>query len=204
MDEFLGPVKTKRDDLFLKLVKKISKPDYTMHFMEDRYGRKAMFYNYKGVEIKKDECCILKATIAEHRRSKFDNGKPLTYLNRVTVRRNLGTKEDPKWTEKYHDPNPNNKCFGGKVIIMMKGGSTISEEINVADAHPAGKRPFTRKEYINKFKTLTDGIVSKKESDRFLKCVQNLPKLKAKDLIGLNVEVKTSIKDKSKSSKGIF
>ena len=96
MEDYLGPVKTKRDDLFLKLVKKISKPDYTMHFMEDRYGRKAMFYNYKGVEIKKDECCILKATIAEHRRSKFDNGKPLTYLNRVTVRRNLGTKENPK------------------------------------------------------------------------------------------------------------
>ena len=96
MDEFLGPVKTKRDDLFLKLVKKISKPDYTMHFMEDRNGRKAMFYNYKGVEIKKDECCIIKATIAEHRRSKFDNGAPLTYLNRVTVRKNLGTKENPK------------------------------------------------------------------------------------------------------------
>ena len=96
MEDYLGPVKTKRDDLFLKLVKKISKPDYTMHFMEDRNGRKAMFYNYKGVEIKKDECCILKATIAEHRRSKFDNGKPLTYLNRVTVRKNLGTKENPK------------------------------------------------------------------------------------------------------------
>ena len=96
MNDYLGPVKTKRDDLFLKLVKKISKPDYTMHFMEDRYGRKAMFYNYKGVEIKTDECCILKATIAEHRRSKFDNGKPLTYLNRVTVRRNMGSKENPK------------------------------------------------------------------------------------------------------------
>jgi len=96
MEEYLGPVKTKRDDLFLKLVKRVKKPDYTMHFMEDRYGRKAMFYNYKGVEIKQDECCILKATIAEHRRSKFDNGAPLTYLNRVTVRKNLGTKENPK------------------------------------------------------------------------------------------------------------
>ena len=38
----------------------------------------------------------------------------------------------------------------------------------------------------------------------FLKYVQNLPNLKAKELIGLNVEVKSSIKDKSKSSKGIF
>jgi len=96
MEDYLGPVKTKKDDLFLKLVKRVRKSDYTMHFMEDRNGRKAMFYNYKGVEIKQDECCILKATIAEHRRSKFDNGKPLTYLNRVTVHRNLGTKENPK------------------------------------------------------------------------------------------------------------
>ena len=96
MDEYLGPVNTKRDDLFLKLIKKISKPTYTMHFMEDRNGRKAMFYNYKGGEIKKDDCGLLKATIAEHRRSKYDNGKPLTYLNRVTVRRNMGTKENPQ------------------------------------------------------------------------------------------------------------
>jgi hypothetical protein len=96
MEDYLGPVKTKKDDLFLKLVKRVRKPDYTMHFMEDRNGRKAMFYNYKGVEIKQDECCILKATIAEHRRSKFDNGKPLTYLNRVTVVRNLGSVENPK------------------------------------------------------------------------------------------------------------
>ena len=54
------------------------------------------------------------------------------------------------------------------------------------------------------FKSLSDGIISQKESDRFLKCVQNLPKLKSKDLMGLNVEVKSSIKDKSKVSKGIF
>ena len=96
MEDYLGPVKTKKDDLFLKLVKKVSNPEYTMHFMEDRNGRKAMFYNYKGVEIKEGECALLKATIAEHRRSKFDNGKPLTYLNRVTVRRNMGSKEEPK------------------------------------------------------------------------------------------------------------
>ena len=95
MEDYLGPVKSK-PELFLKLVKKVSKPEYTMHFMEDRNGRKAMFYNYKGVEIKQGECVLIKATIAEHRRSKFDNGKPLTYLNRVTVVRNLGTKENPK------------------------------------------------------------------------------------------------------------
>ena len=96
MDEYLGPVKTKSDKLFLKLVKKVSKPEYTMHFLEDRHGRKAMFYNYKGVEIKKDDCVLLKATIAEHRRQKFGAGEPLTYLNRVTVLRNMGSKENPQ------------------------------------------------------------------------------------------------------------
>ena len=121
MDEYLGPVNTKRDDLFLKLVKKISKPSYTMHFMEDRKGRKAMFYNYKGVEIKKDECCIIKATIAEHRRSKFDNGAPLTYLNRVTVRKNMGSKENPKIV------------FGEEGIERGSANKTWQEQISKED-----------------------------------------------------------------------
>ena len=56
----------------------------------------------------------------------------------------------------------------------MKNGSTISEEINVADAHPAGKRPFERDQYIKKFKTLTDGLITKKESARFITLVQKL------------------------------
>ena len=86
----------------------------------------------------------------------------------------------------------------------MKNGKTISEEINVADAHPAGNRPFGRKEYINKFKTLTDGVISKNESVRFLKLVQKLRNLKANDLKGLNVEVMPKVKSKSKDSKGIF
>ena len=95
MEKFLGEVKTK-PELFLKLVKKISKPDYTMHMMEDRNGRKAMFYNYKGVEFKEGDCVRLKATIADHRINKYDNNAPLTYLNRVTILANKGTKENPK------------------------------------------------------------------------------------------------------------
>ena len=96
MNEYLGSVKTKSDKLFLKLVKIVEKQDYTMHFLEDRHGRKAMFYNYKGVEIRKDDCVLLKATIAEHRTDRYDGGTPLTYLNRVTVRENRGSKENPK------------------------------------------------------------------------------------------------------------
>ena len=116
----------------------------------------------------------------------------------------IATRENKKWTKKYHDKDPKKKCFGGKVIIKMKNGLSISEEINVADAHPAGNRPFGRKEYINKFETLTNGIISKKESGRFLKLVQNLKNLKSRDLKGLNIEVMPKIKRLSKSSKGIF
>ena len=95
MEKFLGEVKTK-PELFLKLVRKISKPEYTMHMMEDRNGRKAMFYNYKGVEFKEGDCVKLKATIADHRINKYDNNAPLTYLNRVTILANRGTKENPQ------------------------------------------------------------------------------------------------------------
>ena len=43
-EPFLAPKGT-RDEFFLRLDKRIKKPEYTMHFMVDREGRKAMFYN---------------------------------------------------------------------------------------------------------------------------------------------------------------
>ncbi len=122
----------------------------------------------------------------------------------VQLWRKIITKENKKWTNKYHHRDPKKKCFGGKVIVKMKNGSIISEEINVADAHPAGKRPFGRKEYINKFKILTDNIISKKESQRFLKCVQNLRKLKPKDLKKLNIEILPKMRKRIKKGKSIF
>ncbi len=89
MEKFLGEIKTK-PELFLKLTKRISRPDYTMHFMEDRNGRKAMFYNYKGPEFNEGDCVLLKATIAEHRKDKYSS-EPLTYINRVTILENKGS-----------------------------------------------------------------------------------------------------------------
>ncbi len=122
----------------------------------------------------------------------------------ITLWKKISTRENKKWTKKYHDPNPNNKCFGGKVIIQMKNGTKITEEINVADAHPAGKRPFGREQYINKFKILTKGIITKEESDRFLKNVQNLKKLKSNDLDGLNIKAIPNIKSNFNKKKAIF
>ena len=107
----------------------------------------------------------------------------------VKLWKKIVTRENKIWTKKYHYKDPKKKSFGGKVIIKMKNGSTISEEINVADAHPAGKRPFKREQYIEKFRTLTDGIISEKECSRFLKVVQNLKNLKHNNLHRLNIEV---------------
>ena len=116
----------------------------------------------------------------------------------------IDTFEDSDWTKRYHDPNPANKCFGGKVIINMKDGSNITEEKGVADAHPNGNRPFRRNNYIEKFKMLTDGIISNKESKRFLEIVQNLKKLKGKDLLQLNIEVMSKIHKKRPKKITIF
>ena len=46
----------------------------------------------------------------------------------------------------------------------MTDGTTISEELAVADAHPAGARPFARKQYVAKFRTLADGVDRSRES----------------------------------------
>jgi 2-methylcitrate dehydratase len=131
---------------------------------------------------------------------------PLRARRKSTVKlwQKIVTRENKKWTQKYHDRDPKKKCFGGKVIITMKDGSTISDEINVADAHPVGKRPFMREQYIKKFKTLTKGIITVKESKRFLKLVQNLRSLKANNLKDLNIQVIQRFSKKTTNKKTIF
>ncbi|MDB3995673.1 MmgE/PrpD family protein [Candidatus Pelagibacter sp.] len=108
----------------------------------------------------------------------------------IKIWKSIKTYEDKKWTKKYHDPNPMKKSFGAKVVVTLNNGKKIIEQLDRADAHPYGARPFKRQNYINKFLTLTDGILNKKESDRFLKIVQNLKNLKSGELDKLNIEVK--------------
>ena len=121
----------------------------------------------------------------------------------VKIWRSIKTHEDIKWTKKYHDPNPKNKSFGAKVVVTLNNGKKLIEKLDKADAHPYGSRPFKRQNYINKFLILTKGIISKKESDRFLKIVQNLKKLKPGQLHRLNIEIRK--KDlKINNKKGIF
>ena len=89
------------------------------------------------------------------------------------------------------------------MVITLKNGKKITEQQERADAHPYGSRPFKREDYINKFLTLTENILDKKESNRFLKTVQNLKKLKPGQLNKLNIEIKRN-KLKKNLKKGIF
>jgi len=121
----------------------------------------------------------------------------------IKIWKSIKTHEDKKWTKKYHDQNPKNKSFGAKVVVTLSNGKKIIEQLDKADAHPYGSRPFKRQDYIQKFLTLTNNILDKKESSRFLKTVQNLKKLKSGELDKLNIQVKKS-KIKKNFKKGIF
>ena len=87
---YLGKAGTK-GEFFLKLENVIKKPDYRVHKLVDRKGRKVMFYHYKGDEFYIGDCILVKATIAEHRHYKDE---PFSYLNRVTVLSNHGSKKN--------------------------------------------------------------------------------------------------------------
>ncbi len=98
----------------------------------------------------------------------------------------ITTTEDPEWTRRYHSHDPAEKAFGARVVITMEDGTLLDDEISVANAHPLGARPFGRSEYITKFKTLTDDILTTAESSRFLDLVQNLPNLSPREIKALN------------------
>ena len=110
-------------------------------------------------------------------------GRPDT----VKLWHKIETKEDPEWTRRYRATDPNELAFGARIEIIMKDGSKLIDEMAVANAHPNGAKPFKRADYIKKFQIMTDGIISTRESNRFLAAVQDLPKLAAGDLYQLNV-----------------
>ncbi|MFP5019580.1 MmgE/PrpD family protein [Pseudonocardia phyllosphaerae] len=99
----------------------------------------------------------------------------------------VSTVEDPEWTRRYHSADPDEKAFGGRVEVTLTDGSTITDEIAVADAHPLGARPFGREEYVGKFRSLARDVVDRVEQDRFLEYALRLPELAPEDLAELTV-----------------
>ena len=70
-------------------------------------------------------------------------------------------------------------------MVTLADGSVIEDELAVADAHPAGARPFERAEYAAKFHTLAEGAVAEDEQARFLDTADRLADLDNAGLAGL-------------------
>jgi 2-methylcitrate dehydratase len=107
----------------------------------------------------------------------------------VALWHKIETREDPEWTRRYHAADPAERAFGARVEVILQSGETIVDELAIANAHPLGAHPFVREDYIRKFETLTDGIITPRESARFLESVQNLARLGAGELGELNVSM---------------
>ncbi len=116
--------------------------------------------------------------------------------------RSITTREEPTWTALYHASDPNHKAFGGRVEIFFRDGSKLEGEIAVANAHPLGKRPFGKDDYINKFKVLTRDVVDPQQGDRFLQAATKAGDLLPGELHKLNVALLDSTLRKGMS--GIF
>jgi 2-methylcitrate dehydratase len=114
----------------------------------------------------------------------------------------IETAEDAEWTRRYHSRDPNELAFGGRAEVFLKDGTKLVDELAVANAHPLGARPFGREDYIRKFRTLTEGIVSAREVNRFLEVVQDAAKLPAGELHRLHVALPAGMLAEGKP--GIF
>jgi 2-methylcitrate dehydratase len=115
----------------------------------------------------------------------------------------IRTEEDKRWTERYHSKDPSKLAFGGELVVTLDDGTTIKGEIALADAHPHGAHPFKRPQYVEKFRTLAEGIVDAGEQERFLAAVARLDDLRAGELTELNVAAAAGQLNEN-PAKGIF
>lgn len=121
----------------------------------------------------------------------------------VELWRKITTVEDPEWTRRYHATDPKEKAFGARAEVTLADGTVITDEIAMADAHPLGARPFTRPDYVRKFRTLADGVLPEAEQERFLEAAQALPNLD--DLTALTVTLdEEALAQAPRLPKGLF
>ena len=59
----------------------------------------------------------------------------------------------------------------------------------MANAHSLGATPWTRPDYVRKFRTLTEDILDSGEVTRFLQVAESLPSLSARDLPELTLSL---------------
>ncbi|MEJ1154046.1 MULTISPECIES: MmgE/PrpD family protein [Microbacterium] len=122
----------------------------------------------------------------------------------VALWHKITTAEDAEWTRRYHSEDPNEKAFGGRVVITMTDGTVLEDEIAVADAHPLGARPFVREDYIRKFRLLAEPVLEEAEIERFLDLAERLPELTVEEVRELTIVAKPGVLAAAPAPKGLF
>lgn len=122
----------------------------------------------------------------------------------VKLWHSIRTVEDPSWDERYHHRDPMQRAFGGRVVIRLVDGSEIVDEIDVANAHPRGARPFNREQYVEKFTTLASEYANADERARFLTTALTLASARPGELTRLNVVVAPAVLDVAGLTTGLF
>jgi 2-methylcitrate dehydratase len=105
----------------------------------------------------------------------------------VELWQKITTVEDPAWTERYHATDPRQQAFGGRAVISLAGGRQLSGELAVAHAHPRGRRPFGRADYLHKFQALTSERVTAPSAERCLAAIERLDSLAPSELAELHL-----------------
>ena len=122
----------------------------------------------------------------------------------VALWHKITTAEDAEWTRRYHSEDPNEKAFGGRVVVTLNDGTVIEDEIAVADAHPLGARPFARADYVAKFRLLAEPVLSPEEIDRFLALAERLPELSVDEVRQLSIVALPGVLATAPAPKGLF
>ena len=97
----------------------------------------------------------------------------------------IRTEQDAEWERRYHSTDPKDQAYGGTMIITLANGTVVRDSKACANAHPFGRTPWKRPNYVRKLENLTKDLVSDIERKRFLKAVDGLEKAKAAQLAGL-------------------
>ena len=124
----------------------------------------------------------------------------------IKLWRKVETFEDQEFNRRYYDEkDPLKKVQGAKIEVIMNDETKITEQLDRADAHPYGARPFGRNEYIKKMQPLINGFVSQQEELRFINLISNLESLDSNEIQNLNLTCDQGILDLSKNKiEGIF
>jgi 2-methylcitrate dehydratase len=111
--------------------------------------------------------------------------------DRATIKlwQSIRTVEDAAWTAGYHHPDPMQRVYGARAEVILNDGTRIVGELDRPHAHIAGAKPFDRNQYLAKFHSLTDEMIAREESDRFLTAAQLLAKLRGGELAGIHISL---------------